>query len=217
VRVLAELSWQGELVVVVIGSLIAAVIVGGAAWSWRWWNRPEMEFTTGSGPEFDKRLGESDSFVAMVVGSAEFVAAAAKVVCVRETRGRGPAVNVAAQIADVRPEPPDYPSTPLRWSGHEERVTIEPNGRAYLRLQTMIASWRSEDNKGTIRINATPTLVEHPGHVDFTVRLIVNGRRGPSARFRMENPWTAERVFEAFDVHQREIRELDFPRVTRLS
>jgi hypothetical protein len=217
VDVLADLSWQGELVIVVIGSLVTVVIVGVLTALWRWWCRPELEFTTGAGPEFDKHLGEADPFVAMVVGSKDFVGARAKVICVRETRGKRPAENVAALISEVRPEPRDYPDAALRWAGNEARVTIEPKGRAYLRLQTAIVSWRSEaEKKGTLWCNATPTLVEHPGSVDFRVTLTVNGRRGPSARFRMENAWTSERVFAAFDERTRQLTELEFPRVSRI-
>jgi hypothetical protein len=200
-----------ELVIVIVGTIIATFLISIGAALLSWWRRPVLEFVCGSGPEFDKRIGSTDSNAVRFSEGHVYKGAYGKYICVRETRGKSAALDVAARIFDIEPRPAHYPDTDLRWGGHSLSVTIQPNGRQYLQVQAVYLY--QEDAKSRAHYRVTPTVLEQaPNAVEFTIELVVKGKRHVQQRFRMRDPWPQS--FEPYEWPHEDV--IPYPEISRV-
>jgi hypothetical protein len=213
----SSLTATDELIIVVGGSIIAALVLGGARLAWRWWMRPELEITVGSGPEFEKLLGDTDSFVSAVVGNQEYLGAWAKYVCVRETRGKSRGLSVVARMKDIEPGQPDWPEKELQWAvpGDATQVSIQPGGRQYVRIQVAVMARERTADAVNVYVRCAPPMIEHaPDDVSFTIELLLDGVPHTSARLRMQNVWNGPKLSTFYDADTHAVAAFPYPTLT---
>jgi hypothetical protein len=208
----AGLSGWEEFGIVVGGSLAAAVILGGAQWLWRRAHEPILEIDCGDGFDFERRVGNTDIAVAPAVEEHRSLAAYAKFIRVTETRGRSGARNVVIRMKDVMPPAPHTKSpVELRWADSAEANDIRPHGHKDAFAQLVIFY---ETQAGELGWRTTPTVLEHADNPEFTLEIVVEGKRYSEGRFRMKNAWSAARV-DALPVNGWPPVELEFPKIER--
>jgi hypothetical protein len=212
-RIDSGLSGWEEFWIVVGGSLLAAVVLGCAQWLWRRTRRPILEIECGVGFNFEKRVGNTDAAVAPAVEEHRPLAAYAKFVRVSETRGRSGARNVVVRMKDVSPSPPHTTSpVELRWADSKEANNIRPHGHKDAFAQLVIF-YETQDGKQQ-GWRMTPTVLEHDDKPEFTLEILVEGKRYSETAFRMENVWSRARI-DALPNKEWPPVELEYPTIER--
>jgi len=206
-------GWE-EFGIVVGGSIAAAAILGIAHWLWRKSQAPLLKIECGDSYDFDKRVGNTDVAVAPAVEQHRALAAFAKFVRVTETRGRSGASNVVLRMKDVQPPAPHSTAfVELRWADSRETNDIRPHGHKYAFAQLVIFY---ETKDGELGWRTTPTLLEHADTAQFTLELLVEGRRYSEERFRIVNPWSRSQI-EAWPDDVWPPSEIEFPKIEKVT
>jgi hypothetical protein len=188
----AGLSGWEEFAIVVGGSIAAAAILGVAHWLWRKSQAPLLKLECGDGYDFDKRVGNSDPAVASAVEQHHALAAFAKFVRASETRGKSGASNVVVRLKNVHPSAPHSSSmVELRWGDSREANDIRPQGHKYV-FAELVIFYETVDGQNGWR--TTPTVLEHADDLEFTLEIVVAGKRYSENRFRMMNAWSRGRI-----------------------
>jgi hypothetical protein len=173
---------------------------------------PRLVVEVGDGYDFEKRLGPSDEFVRLAVGTDEGCGAFAKLVRVRETRGRSGASNVVIRLSDVSPPAPHTTSAvELVWTDHNEANDIRPSGHKYVALHRIIFFKNPAEQINGWR--CTPTIFDHADTCEFTLEVLMDNKLHQRVRLRMkDNPWSYARL-EAIQSPDWPPDEIDVPEV----
>jgi hypothetical protein len=184
-----SLDRWGAIWAVVAGVIAALLFIGGVIrFALDLYRRPRLEIEVGSGVEFDKIVASTDEFARAAVRDNSFNAAYIKVIRVIETKGRSRAKSVALRIIDVDPPNPGFRSAPLRWTdGKGDEVDIQPDGHKEAVGQFVVLYTTPAGTEAGA--SATPPILEHAPRIDFTLEVMVDGRKHKSIRMRVENPW----------------------------
>ena len=173
----------------IVGGIVATVIFVGVClrWLWRWFHRPRLVIECGNSPEFHRQLTGDPTAedLAASQGGAEVVGVRAKILKVRETKG-SIAREVAARITSVNPANPYVHHLPeaLEWTTYSETTTIQPHGQRELILQLVIAIKAGEKRSYIVR----PAVLEDSPS-EFTLEVLIDGKRHDEWRFRIEGTW----------------------------
>ena len=205
-------GWE-EFGIVVGGSIVATAILGTAHWLWRRSQAAVLTIECGDSYDFDKRIGNTDPGVAPAVEEHRALVAFAKFIRVSETRGRSGANNVVVRMKDVQPPAPHSTSiVELRWGDSREANDIRPHGHKYAFAQLVIFY---ETDDGVLGWRTTPTLLEHTDSCEFTLELVVDGRRYSEDRFRIENSWSRAQI-EAWPDDDFPPARIEFPKIEKV-
>lgn len=204
-------GWE-QFWIVIGGSLVAAAVLAGVHWLWESHRCAILEFQCGEGYDFERRVGNTDRAVAPAVEEHRPMGAFAKFMVVAEIRGKSGAHNVVVRLRDIVPPPP-HTSKPveLRWLDSTEENDIRPNGEKRLFLQLVIFYEMGDGTKGW---RTTPTVFDHGDTLEFTLEILVGGKRRSLERFRIDNKWASARI-DALPADPWPPAGLEYPKVER--
>jgi hypothetical protein len=125
------------------------------------------------------------------------LAAFAKFIRITETRGRSGARDVVVRMKDVVPPAP-HTTAPveLKCADSSEENNVRPSGHKYVFAELVISYETRRAEQGW---RTTPTVPEHADAVEFTLEILIQGRPYSTARFRIENTWSSDRIGALLD------------------
>ena len=179
-------GWE-ELLIVVVGSIIAAALLGLGKWLWDRWNDPRLIIQCGNDDDgyYETQILETEELIQKWARGDVVEGAWGKLLAVRETHGRH-ARNVAVSVVEVESPGKVYelPIT-LKWLDWSEVTDIGPKNHKRFFLQLVLAT--NQANGERLFMCQTPIDSSTPQTVTLEVR--VAGRPNRTMRFCVHDPW----------------------------
>ena len=186
----SDLARWGSIWAIVAGVVAVLLVLWNVArWAWDRSHRPKLVIECGSGPRFDRQMALTLEEV-QIHGDPRRLpdAAFAKVLTVRETKGRA-ARNVSVLVLAVEPGHDPQVSIPvaLHWQGAamSETVDIPPGGHKDIVFQTMIVYGPPWEFFLVSPFGLTP-----PTKIQLGV--FINGRKHTTETFQVTEAWARE-------------------------